>query len=64
MPPTHSVRQLDQAGILTPAEVEEFSRIRMIRNEVVHGIVEHHSVLNSELIERLESLVTKIPSEG
>lgn len=64
MSPTHSIRQLVQAGILTAAEVEEFNQIRVIRNEVVHGLVEHHSVLNQELIERLESLVAKIPSVG
>ena len=64
MPSIHSMRQLVQAGVLTREEMGEFDQIRRIRNEVVHGVVEHHSVLNTDLISRLEALVSKIPGDG
>jgi len=64
MPSTHSIGQLVQAGVLTREEMEEFDQIRRIRNEVVHGVVEHHSVLSTGLISRLEALVAKIPGDG
>lgn len=53
-------RVLQGQGILSNSEIEEIQAIRKIRNEVVHGKLDHKDVLNREMIEKLTSLNVKI----
>lgn len=61
VPTLGAMRNLAQAGIISSSDLQEFDRIRAIRNQVVHGLADHHSVLNRELVEQLERLVNRIP---
>src|SRR5262249_49190349 len=45
-------------GFLSNAEVEEISRLRIIRNEVVHGVRNHNEILKPEMVDRLK-VITK-----
>jgi uncharacterized protein YutE (UPF0331/DUF86 family) len=53
-------RVLQGQGILSDSEVEDIQAIRKIRNEVVHGKLDHKNVLNREMVEKLISLNVKI----
>ena len=53
-------RVLQGQGILSDSEVEDIQAIRKIRNEVVHGKLDHKNVLNREIVKKLISLNVKI----
>jgi hypothetical protein len=48
-----------RAGIFEPAGAREIEELRMIRHEVVHGMVDYKTVVNRKVIQRLEKITAK-----
>ncbi|MBD1834919.1 hypothetical protein H6F61_20010 [Cyanobacteria bacterium FACHB-472] len=51
---------LQQQSIISDSEVEDIQAFRKLRNQVVHGKLDHKDVLNKEMVEKLTSLNVKI----
>jgi hypothetical protein len=49
-------------SFLSAEELSELKQIRKIRTEVIHGVVNYKTVLNSSMVRRLKELNTKIES--
>lgn len=58
-PPLMAVGEMVRAGIFEPAEAKEIDELRRIRNEVVHGMVDYKTVVNRNVIHRLEKITHK-----
>lgn len=58
--PLDVIRNLTNENVLSLRELEELNDIRKTRNEVVHGIADHKSVITQQLIDRLLELTNKI----
>lgn len=54
---------LETQGFLTKGDAEEIQTLRHVRNEVVHGKVDHKRILNKGVVERLVSLNARINQE-
>lgn len=51
---------LQQQSIISDSELEDIQAFRKLRNQVVHGKLDHKDVLNKEMVEKLTSLNVKI----
>jgi len=60
----NAVDFLRGAGFFDEAELQDFNRLRRIRNEVVHGTVDYNAVLDREIISTLEGLVSQYENRG
>lgn len=58
-PPIMAINEMVKVGIFDAADADEINRIRRIRNEVVHGMVDYKTVINRGVVERLEKITAK-----
>ena len=58
-PPLMAINEMARVGIFESADVEEIIRLRRIRNEVVHGIVDYKTVVNRNVVKGLEAITAK-----
>ena len=62
-PVMDNVRFLAGAGLFSSAQVAEFDALRRIRNEVLHGKADFHSVVTPALVARVRELAQLFPPE-
>lgn len=55
-----TVRFLRHGHILPEKELNEIEKLRKLRNEVVHGMVDYKTVLDADTVERLQQLVDSL----
>jgi len=58
-PPLVAINEMVKVGIFSRDDAEEIDRLRRIRNEVVHGVADYKSVVNRDVIKRLEAVTRK-----
>lgn len=58
--PLQAMEVLAKEGYISRVELEEIHQIRKIRNEVVHGVVNHKDILNSDLVRRIAVLTSEL----
>jgi uncharacterized protein YutE (UPF0331/DUF86 family) len=58
--PLQVVEVLARDGLISKAEANEIDQIRKIRNEVVHGAVNHRDALKPEMVDRLVMITTEL----
>lgn len=59
--PLHIVEILANEGFVSKVELNEINQIRQIRNQVVHGVLNHKDALKPEMTKRLESITSELP---
>jgi hypothetical protein len=59
-----TVRYLRDGHIVPEADLADIERLRKIRNEVVHGVVDYKQVLDQNTVDRLEKLVLGLETIG
>lgn len=57
---TNHLRALAHFGILTPAVVDEIEHLRRIRNEVIHGIVDHKTAVTPTVVQRVRRVTSEL----
>jgi uncharacterized protein YutE (UPF0331/DUF86 family) len=55
-----TTRIIQKDGFISPTELAEIDHLRMIRNEVVHGVLNHKESLKPSMVERLKELTNEI----
>ena len=50
------IRQLQESGKIEPADVDEFQRLRELRNHLVHGQLDIEKAVSPEVMKRLPSV--------
>ncbi len=60
VPPLTIIKELKAAGIITDDEQARLYKLRQIRNQVVHGPVEHQNALNVDMLRSLETIIGKL----
>ena len=60
MMPLDAFRLLNKQGIVSRSELAEIDQLRKIRNEVVHGVINHKDVLNTSMITRLTEITSEL----
>ena len=60
--PMMAINELIRQGVFKPKEVDEIVDLRKLRNEVVHGIVDHKTAVNKHAIKRLQDITEKLQS--
>jgi hypothetical protein len=55
------MRLLKMTHVLSQSEIDEISRYRQIRNQVLHGAEDHRDLITPETVERLRTFVARIP---
>lgn len=58
-PPLMAINEMVRAGIFEREDAAEIDRLRGIRNEVVHGMVDYKTVINRQVIGKLEAITSK-----
>jgi hypothetical protein len=58
-PPLMAINEMVRAGIFKHEDAAEIERLRRIRNEVVHGMVDYKTVINRQVIGKLEAITSK-----
>ena len=58
--PLGNLRQLVADGMISDAEMAEINQIRQTRNRVVHGDLDHHTAITTEMIERLNEITRNL----
>lgn len=58
-PPFAAINEMVRAGIFEREDAEEIDRLRRIRNEVVHGMVDYKSVIDRRVISKLDAITGK-----
>jgi hypothetical protein len=59
-PPMMEINELIKQKVFNPSDVKEIDALRRLRNEVVHGIVDHKTAVNKATIQRLQHITQKI----
>jgi hypothetical protein len=60
--PMMAINELIRQGVFKPKEAAEIVDLRKLRNEVVHGIVDHKTAVNKQAIKRLQDITEKLQS--
>ena len=58
--PMRTIDMLQKEGYLSPVQLDEITKIRNIRNKIVHGAVNYKDVLELETIKRLISITNEL----
>jgi uncharacterized protein YutE (UPF0331/DUF86 family) len=58
-PPLVAVGEMLRAGVFEAVEVKDIEELRILRNDVVHGMVDYKTVVNRKVIERLTKITEK-----
>ena len=58
--PIDAIRLLHKEGLISRSEMTEIDHLRTIRNEIIHGMADYNSVLNSTMVDRLNELTKKM----
>lgn len=59
-PPMMAINELIRQGVFKPKEAKEIEDLRGLRNQVVHGIVDHKTSVNKPAIKRLQDITEKL----
>ena len=59
-PPMMAINELIKQGVFKPSDAKEIGELRRLRNEVVHGIVDHKTAVNKPAIQRLQRITEKL----
>jgi len=51
-----AARFLRGTDVVSPDDIKEFERLQQLRNQVVHGIVDHHKAITPEVLRRVRAL--------
>jgi hypothetical protein len=54
------LRHLQNDHLLSPSELSQINEIRKLRNEVVHGVVNHQSAVTKEKVGQLREITQKL----
>jgi hypothetical protein len=57
---TRVMEVISKAYFLTPKELEEVNKIRVIRNNVVHGTVNFREVIKPDIVQKLVSITSNL----
>jgi hypothetical protein len=60
MMPMEASRLLHKDGLISRLELAEIDHLRMIRNEIAHGVANHETTLKPEMVKRLRELTSEI----
>ena len=55
-----AINELIRQGVFKPKEAKEIEDLRGLRNQVVHGIVDHKTSVNKPAIKRLQDITEKL----
>lgn len=58
-----TVKFLREGHIFSKEELDEIERLRILRNEVVHGMVDYKHVLDEKTVDRLEQFVRSLEED-
>lgn len=58
--PLDALRRLQGEGLLPPSDLGQIEEIRRLRNEIVHGLVDHKSAITRDKIMRLREITRKL----
>lgn len=58
--PIDAIRLLHKEGSISRSEMVEFDHLRIIRNEIMHGLADYNSILNQTIVDRLKELTKKV----
>jgi len=56
MAPSGSIRVLRSNNLISDSDLSEINRLREIRNQVVHGAVDHKDVISKEIVKDLREI--------
>ncbi|TKB61060.1 MAG: hypothetical protein E8D49_04840 [Nitrospira sp.] len=59
-PPMMAINELIKQGVFKPSDAKEIDDLRRLRNEIVHGIVDHKTAVNKPAIQRLQRITEKL----
>ncbi|MEQ9109115.1 MAG: hypothetical protein RLN84_00995 [Rhodospirillaceae bacterium] len=62
-PPLHALRELIEAGVIRHEDAEAINGLRRLRNDVVHGVVDHNTALTIAEISKLRDITKKYRPE-
>jgi hypothetical protein len=51
-----AARYLEGAELVSPADIRQLERLRRIRNDVIHGAVDHRVVLTADVVSQVKAL--------
>jgi len=58
-PPLMAMNEMLRAGVFDSSDVKEIQELRIIRNEVVHGMADYKVAVSRKVIQRLEKITVK-----
>ena len=58
--PMMAIGELIKQGVFSPSEAKEVEGLRKLRNEVVHGIVDHKTAVDKSAVQRLQRITEKL----
>lgn len=58
--PIDAIRFIQKEGLISRSEMAEIDHLRTVRNEIMHGMTDYNSVLNSTMVDRLKELAKKL----
>lgn len=58
--PMDVIRFIQKVDLISHSEMVEIDQLRTVRNEIIHGMADYNSVLNSTMVDRLKELAEKM----